>query len=173
MVRYHSDLWRKKKRNFMEGSSQMNRTIFSAGTITLWTLTAVLAIVTSGCSKQEKKAAMQEQNLPGTEEITVTEVQPAPVYTPAPAPAAIAPVAQAPAAATQTSVYVVVKGDTLWGIAQRRLGSGGRRRRSSIRSRFRYRRIDTPAGFFLRSRGAEAYLWKGFPLRTGGFRFQP
>jgi nucleoid-associated protein YgaU len=104
----------------------MNRTIFSAGTIHIWTLTAVLAIVTSCCSKQEKKAAMQEQNLPGTEEITVTEVQPAPVYTPAPAPAAIAPVAQAPAAATQTSVYVVVKGDTLWGIAQRRLGSGSR-----------------------------------------------
>jgi nucleoid-associated protein YgaU len=124
---YHIDLWCKKKRNFMEGSSQMNRTIFSAGTIAVWTLAAVLAILNSGCSKQEKKASMQEQNLPGTEEITVTEVQPAPapMYTPAPAPAAIAPAAAAQPA-NPTSVYVVVKGDTLWSIAQRKLGSGNR-----------------------------------------------
>lgn len=100
--------------------------------VLLSVIVSFLAICASGCDCPKRLEALQEQNQALTERVIELEDQliladAAAAQTAAPVPAAppaqTAEQMQAPAGETE---YVVVKGDTLWGIAKRLLGKGSR-----------------------------------------------
>jgi nucleoid-associated protein YgaU len=98
----------------------MNQVRFRPGTIVLLTAVSVITLFASGCDCNKKLESLRKENQFLNQRIATLESQ---LRQADAAFTASTPVTQL---TVGQSVYLVIEGDTLWGIAKKRLGSGPR-----------------------------------------------